>query len=132
MIEESRKLQFKMDCEKYLSSISLEYLRSYGRSLQLKDPTKKKKTELITEIIMVLCGEYIPQRNNKGAPIKNDYIAPKIVEDIEAIKRKYLFEELENKKEEVKNPKVSLQFTIEPAFLNEKQKQLLNDFLNSL
>ena len=134
MVEESRKTQFKMDCKKYLSSISLEYLRAYGRSIQLKDPTKKKKSELIEEIIRVLCGEYAPKRNNKGAPIKNGYIAPEILKDIEVIKKKYALEPpaSENVDSEIKFPKVSLQLTIEPSCLTEKQKKLLNDFLNSL
>lgn len=134
MIEESKKVQFKMDCEKYLSSISLEYLRAYGRSLQLKDPTKKKKAELITEIIRVLCGEHIPHRNKKGAPIKNEYIAPQILEDIEKIKRRYTLNEAEseNGEGETRAPKISLQFTVELSHLNERQKKLLNDFLSSL
>ena len=126
---EEKKAQFRKDCERYLSSMSLECLRSYGRSLQLRDPTKKKKAELIKEIVMVLCGELTPQRNNKGAPIKNDYISPQILSDIEKIKQKYFPTSIE---EEPENLSVVLQLKINPALLNEKQRQLLNEFLDSL
>ena len=134
MTDEERKTQFKYECEKYLSSISLAYLRAYGRSLQLSDPTRKKKSELIKEIIMALCGEISTARSNKGAPIKNDYVPQNILEEIAILKRKYLSNPLEigETLEVIENVGVSLQFVVKPSFLNKKQKRLLNDFLNSL
>ena len=83
---------------------------------------------------MALCGEISTERNNRGAPIKNDYVPQNILEEIAILKRKYLSNSLEigETLEVIENVGVSLQFVIKPSFLNKKQKRLLNDFLNSL
>ena len=80
---------------------------------------------------MTLCGEMTPRRSNKGAPIKNDYVEPRILEEIDCLKRRYHYEESEENVE-VADSNVSLQILIKPSCLNKKQKQLLNNFLNSL
>lgn len=133
-MDEKEKMGFKKECEMYLSTASLDSLRAYGRFLQLKDPTKKKKAELIQELVMTLCGEMTPRRSNKGAPIKNDYVEPKILDEIDRLKRKYHAEGNEETEEVVEHTdsNVLLQLVIQPSCLNKKQKQLLNNFLNSL
>lgn len=82
--------EFKNACEKYLNSIGLAALRAYGRSINLKEPTKKNKPDLIAEIVAVLCGELIPQRTKRGAPVKNDYVDPQLLTDIKELQRRYL------------------------------------------
>ena len=44
---------FKNACRERLDAFSLMQLRSYGRSIGVDVPTKKKKDELIAEIIAV-------------------------------------------------------------------------------
>ena len=75
---------FKLACERYLNTLGLGNLRSYGRFLQLKEPTKRNKAELIQEIIGVLCGEIIAKRTKRGAPIKNTYVEPQILQTVQA------------------------------------------------
>ncbi len=131
-MNEKNILGFKKACEAYLSTVSLVALRSYGRSLQLKAPTKLRKDMLIKEIIGVLCGEIIPQRNKKGAPAKNSYVDEKLIETISEFKKEYLLENVEKESKTPHSNDVALQLFINPSSLTEQQKQLLNDFLNSL
>lgn len=127
---------FKMKCTSYLHTQSINALRAYGRQLQLRSPTKMRKGELIEEIVKVLCGESAQQRGKKGAPIKNDYVQPKLLEEITCLQREYLGVEKEEAEEEGEEAEeetgVSLQFAIKPAMLSEEQKRYLTDFLNSL
>lgn len=124
--------EFKRACEERLSALSVTMLRSYGRSLQLKCPTKLRKDLLIKEIVGVLCGEIIPQRNKKGAPAKNSYVDEKLIKTISELKKEYLLEGVETESKTLCSNDVTLQLTINPSSLTEKQKQLLNEFLNSL
>lgn len=124
--------EFKRACEEQLSAVSITMLRSYGRSLQLKAPTKLRKDLLIKEIIGVLCGEIVPQRNKKGAPAKNSYVAEKLIEKISELKKEYLLEDVKAEGKASPSNDVSLQLSINPSTLNENQKRLLNNFLNSL
>lgn len=72
----------------YLSSLSIGRLRAFGRNIGVAKATTKKKELLITEIIGVLTGEMQPiQRTNLGAPVKDDYVDPKIFEEIKNIYR---------------------------------------------
>lgn len=89
MTEEEKKAKFKEECVRCLSLEGLYYLRSYGRFLGLQYPTRLKKAELIRQIVGVLSGELAQERNNRGAPIKNDYISIEILDGIERIKNKY-------------------------------------------
>ena len=88
--KERKTARFKEVCAQYLNRQSLVDLRSYGRFLNLPRPTDFKKTELIGEILSVLCGEKNPQRTKRGAPIKNNYLNADILEKIEEIKSKTL------------------------------------------
>ena len=146
-MSEKRTAEFKIACENYFLTLSLNALRAYGRALKLQNPTEKKKIDLIKELVGVLCGEIVPRRKTTGAPAKNDYVEPKIFQAVAQLKKQYLGEiapeeEAEPNDEhaaapaaeekESANKPVSLHFDISPASLTVKQKRLLNDFLNSL
>ncbi len=120
----------------YLQSLSLDNLRCYGRYLQLQAPTKERKKELIEKIIKVLCGKLIPQRNNRGAPVKNAEVSLSILETISMIKIKYLQEatpiqEPVKDQETEESPK-TIQVVIDFSTLNKEQKNKFKKFLNSL
>ncbi len=77
----------------YLSTLSIGSLRSVGRREGVTKSTLKKKNELIGEIVAVLSGEVPPaERTNRGAPVKDDYIDPKILAKLEEIRFSYLSE----------------------------------------
>ena len=85
-------MEYKYACIEFLSNFALNSLRSYGRSIGVSNPTKdKKKNVLIEEIVAVLAGEVMPQSpSTRGAPIKNDFIDPKITEGLKQIRRAHL------------------------------------------
>ena len=92
-MEETNVAEFKLACKEELKKWGITALRTYGRNIGMRCPTKLKKVELIKQIIGVLCGEIVQVQTKQGAPVKNDYIDEKNVEKIERIKRKYLKEE---------------------------------------
>ena len=132
------KKLFKEKCEQYLFRQSIMDLRAYGRYLNLLAPTTLKKEALIKEIIQVICGEIVPQRSKRGAPIKNSYVEPQIIEEVEKLKKEYGFDETEEIifdkiskiKEKDSNFVLQINFSIENLSLD--QKRFLNSFLNSL
>lgn len=139
--KEKDALRFKYEAERYLHTLGIEALRSYGRYLQLEAPTAMRKSELIAEILKVLCKERFPQRNKKGAPVKNQHFDAQILERVSDLKSRYLSDETEEpaqeeipKKENAENipQNTVLRFTVVPSLLNEKQRACLNEFLNSL
>ena len=74
--------EFKTACKEYLQMVSLNDLRIYGRTLNMKDPTKLKKPELLQAIVDILSGEAKPEgRNNRGAPIKNKTVSVEIASE---------------------------------------------------
>jgi transcription termination factor Rho len=74
---------FKNACRERLDTFSLMQLRSYGRAVGVDVPTKKKKDELIAEIIAVLAGEVAPiVRSKRGAPVKDERVDPEIEQAI--------------------------------------------------
>ena len=81
------KNEFKFACKDFLSGFPLNALRSYGREIGVSNPTKdKKKNILIEEIVLVLSGEVPPQAPSRlGAPVKNDFVDPRIQEGINRI-----------------------------------------------
>ncbi len=80
-----------------LDKFSLYDLRIYGRELNLTDPTKMNKGEIVPLIVAVLLGEVTPAgRNNRGAPVKNKTVNPDILKTVEDLKRRYLYKEKEN------------------------------------
>ena len=71
----------------YLSTLSIGSLRLVGRHSGVSKSTLKKKGDLIVEIVAVLTGEVPPaEKNNRGAPVKDDYVDPKIFGKLEEIK----------------------------------------------
>ena len=138
------KSLFRKVCADYLNALSLTDLHAYGRYLQITSPTKTRKAELIDEIISVLCGESKPTRNNRGAPVKQAVIRQDVINDIAKICERYgVSNGVSCGVEEVKAETVkavdappapissTLNLTIHLELLDEKQKELLTDFLNS-
>ena len=89
-MEETNVAEFKLACGEELKKWGVAALRTYGRNIGMRCPTKLTKVELIEQIIGVLCGEIVQVQTKQGAPVKNHYIDEKSVERIELIKRKYL------------------------------------------
>ena len=83
--------EFKYACKEFLSGFPINALRSYGREIGVDKPTKdKKKNVLIEEIVLVLSGEVAPQPPSKlGAPVKNDFVDPKLKDGIARICAQY-------------------------------------------
>ena len=120
---------FKRECMAYLAKVNINILRSYGRILQLRTPTKMKKRELVEGITCILCGEYSEERNGKrGAPIKGECVTKEFLDDIDALVGLYLYGD---EPQVVEDP-LKMQFTVELTQLTDEQKQLLVAFLNSL
>lgn len=83
-------MKFKMDCYNYLSTQGINVLRAYGRKIGVAKPTEKKKSDLLDDIILVLTGEMKAVRpTNLGAPIKNDYVDPRVEQTIYELREKY-------------------------------------------
>lgn len=82
--------QFKLMCEKYLYTIGIAPLRAYGRSIGVAKSTTLSKEDLIKKIVAILAEEELPETlSNRGAPLKNDFIAPAIIERIAQLKQLY-------------------------------------------
>ncbi len=78
---------FKYSCKEYFSSLSIGSLRAYGRYIGVRNSTELKKLDLIDQIISILTGESEPiPRTNRGAPVKDVYVDPKIVSEIEKLR----------------------------------------------
>ena len=86
--------EFKIACKNYLQTVSLNDLRAYARMLNFTDPTKLNKGDLLQSIVAASAGEIVPAgRNNRGAPVKNNYVPPKLIETVENLKSRYLYKE---------------------------------------
>ncbi|MBQ9730005.1 MAG: hypothetical protein IJV80_04245 [Clostridia bacterium] len=96
----------KTECLAFLRGHGLWTLRPVARYIGVESPTKKKKGELVNEIAAILCGEKQPvERTNLGAPIKNDFFDPEIVQKLEEIRARYaLSEQPISAQETVENP----------------------------
>ena len=84
-MEDKKELTFQYACKHYLRTISLEKLRSYGRSIGVNRSAAKKKDVLIEDIVGVLSGRLEPTYTKRGAPVLNDQIDPQIPERIRMI-----------------------------------------------
>lgn len=89
-MKQQKNKQLKSAYVEYLSTQSLFSLRALGREVGVAISTKKKKEDLVGEISAVLCGEAtsVP-RSKYGAPVKNDYVDPKIYKKLEDIRAEY-------------------------------------------
>ena len=87
------KIRFRNECKEYLMrNASTTDLRALGRKYGVKNPTEyTKKEPLAEQIVLVLTGEIAPVSPNKrGAPVKNDYCNPEIVNRVEELRVLYL------------------------------------------
>ncbi len=91
--------QFKMAMLAYLASseVSIGDLRAYGRVIGVDKPTTKKKSELMEEITQILLGELQPvMQSRKGAPVKNDFVKPTVLNTINKLCADYhIFDKFE-------------------------------------
>lgn len=75
-------IEFKNTCGMYLSTLSVNSLRSYAREVGVAKPTTKKKQQLIEEILGIFSGEILPQpKATMGAPVKDSGV------DVTAVKK---------------------------------------------
>ena len=123
--------EYKYACRDFLSGFALNALRSYGREIGVCNPTKdKKKNVLIDEIVAVLAGEVMPMMpSTRGAPVKNDFVDPKLSEGIEKIRKQYvhpgsLEDTMDRLREVERNPHVlgvadSGSCELDPTMINE-------------
>lgn len=90
-MSDQKIMEFKFACKEYLAPLGLMKLRPLGRHVGVEHSTKKKFKDLLEEIVGVLAGEIQPiPKSNRGAPIKNDFIEPKVLEEIAKLQWKYL------------------------------------------
>ncbi|MBQ8659132.1 MAG: hypothetical protein IJ506_08345 [Clostridia bacterium] len=83
--------EFRFAVKEYLNSVRILELRSYGRFIGVQNPTEKKKGELLDDILSILIGEAYPvEPSKRGAPVKNDFVDPNIIDKIEELKKTYL------------------------------------------
>ena len=90
-MSEREKKEFIVACKAFLSGFGIQTLRSYARNIGVQNPTKEKnKEELIASILAVLVGDIAPQAPSKrGAPVKNDFVDPKVVTGIEELRARF-------------------------------------------
>ena len=73
--------------KEYLSRLSISSLRLVGRQSGVSQATLKKKDDLVDQIVSVLSGETPPAaKSNRGAPVKDNYVDPRIFEKLQEIK----------------------------------------------
>ena len=83
--------EFKYACKEYLSSLNIFDLRTCCRHFGVSNPTEKKKSELLEEVVAILAGEQAPAApSKKGAPVKSEHLDPEILKTIKQYKEKYL------------------------------------------
>ena len=83
--------ELKQAYTEYLSTLSIGSLRSVGRHVGVNQSTLKKKGALVKDIVEILIGNVPPAaKTNRGAPVKDAYIDPKIFSKLDEIKFLYL------------------------------------------
>ncbi len=87
---EERKQAFEAECRAVLAKYSYDDFCAYGREvLRLEKPTALVKEEVENQIVAVLCGDLIPNRNRRGKPPKNRYYNPELKKELEGVVAKY-------------------------------------------
>ena len=72
----------------FLETLPLSTLRILGRQSGVGHASSNNKNVLIGEIVNILTGKQAPApRSNRGAPAKQTYIDPSILEKLSEIKR---------------------------------------------
>lgn len=82
--------KFEYALASYLNATSLNDLRKYGREIGVHEPTKLKKSVLIDNIVAVLSGKIAPVTSNRGAPVKDRDVNPRIIEEVERLQLLHL------------------------------------------
>ena len=110
--------------------------------MQLRSPTTMKKAEIAEGILAILCGEGEPKRTKYGAPVKNVYVDPVILDTVAGLKMQYLnlpevsavySREPDSETEpEAEGADIFLKLSVRYSTLSKRQKYLLNTFLESL
>lgn len=81
---------FKANCQFQLMRYNIGALRAYAREIGVPRATEKKKGELIEDITAILSGEREPiAKTNLGAPVKNGYVDPALISEMESLRRAY-------------------------------------------
>lgn len=125
-MSDKKLTEFEYACRDFLAAQSIGNLRSYGRQVGVKNPTTKKKGELIDLTVKVLTGELKPCfPNGRGAPIKDDYVDPKIPEEIERLKLLYLSEKTQENTETNKVDEKSYNDYLDLKFYQDRKKVYL-------
>ena len=72
----------------YLDTLPLPTLRVVGRRRGVPQAAARSKADLISCIVDVLMGRVQPApRNNRGAPVKQDFIDPTVLQKLDEIRR---------------------------------------------
>ncbi len=84
----------------YLSTLSLNDLRTFGRFQGVQAATQRKKEDLIDEIIKILLGKVkpnLPKTDARpvGAPPKSSTLNPDIMPKLDEIRKKYEMDQRE-------------------------------------
>ena len=81
---------FKTAAERYrevLDPLPIHSLRIVGREVGVRTPSARSKSDLTEAIIGVLAGNIAPVgKSNRGAPIKEEYLDPSILQRLYAIR----------------------------------------------
>lgn len=127
---EEKQEQFERLAKKYLGAKGIVELRVYARHVGVDNGTTLKKGELIENIVRACLVEKENTANKRGQPPKGDYLSPKLLQDMEDLRRKVFGEENDdiNKNQSGTVLNVSIQMDK----LSPSQKKLLHDFLNTL
>ena len=81
---------FKANCQFQLMRYNIGALRAYASEIGVPRATEKKKGELIEDITAILSGEREPiAKTNLGAPVKNGYVDPTLISEMESLRRAY-------------------------------------------
>lgn len=98
------KEQFKIEYVKDLNCYTINQLRAYARcELNFRAATKiRTKEELLDKLALVEAGELIPEgRTTVGKPPQNNDYPHEIIEKVERLKRRYLYNENESGLEKI-------------------------------
>lgn len=131
---EERKQAFEAECRAVLAKYSYDDFCAYGREeLKLEKPTALVKEEVENQIISVLCGDLIPNRNRRGKPPKNKYYNPELKRELDEVVAKYA-KETENVTESAEEDEEDFEM---PAFVDEhgnplpSAKEYMDEFVRN-
>ncbi len=84
---------FRSSCRTYLLHLSLDQLRAYARHVGVQKPTTQSKATLVSHILDVLTGKTAPKEQSmRGAPVKNQLVDFRIIEEVGKLQVRYLCE----------------------------------------